>query len=119
MENRNQPMSVEIGDILTCFKNYGEYKKGKKYRVTAIDMLDNNKKYVQLENSNHWIEKIDTLYQLLNEIKTNKFSDVVDVLKVTVPFKENETYLEDIFTSLKDERKKKLQNIFNDKPEIK
>lgn len=109
--DRKPPFNVKIGDRLTCIKDYLQYKKGNKYKVTAIDPEG----FVCIENNTQWFEKINKLYELLKEIETNPNQDVVNVLKFTISYKESEVYLEDVFGSLKEERKKKLAKIFGEK----
>lgn len=101
---RNKPIKIVSGDTVICIKSIFKFKQGKKYVVT--NTTDN---FIIVNII--YFEKINKLHKMYSEIKNTIYNDVKKVLKNILPDIEEKVYFEDIFSTLKIERKRKLEKL--------
>ena len=110
MNKRNETIKyVKAYDIVVCIKDSYTFTVGKTYRVKEVDT-----EFVSISRTEHSIEhypRIQRLNLLLEAYKNCKDEDVKSVLDVTLEPIRNRTYFEDVFITLREQRRRKLEKI--------
>lgn len=111
---RNKPASANIDEIVICLKDSHPYKKDEKYKIKDVDdeyvtvYCDMKGGYGIKYND---FPRITKLEKVLKEYDECEHDDVKKVLDVTLPPIINLEYFEDVFITLKEQRRRKLEKI--------
>lgn len=115
---RNKQIFVNDKDVIICIKEHSPYKVGNKYKLKEIDdeyvtVYSNYKRvmythFPKIKNLHKFLKEYDDSEDEVKNTLTSRYnlggssfmSDVVDKI-----------YFEDIFTTLREQRKKKLEKL--------
>ncbi len=106
---RNKAISTYENEITVCIKDCHPYKKGKKYKIKEVDN-DYVTVYYNIIQYEHF-PKIIKLEKVLKDYDECENADVKLVLDVTLIPIIKLIYFEDIFITLKEQRKRKIDKI--------